>query len=214
MSQSEQHDIDSLQKRISELEAQMLEVNRRVLPRRVPGFDSVDFGEKTRIDPTVKFVTNNGKEARVGDRTKLMGETEIVSPFTIGSDVFINRAAYIRANVTIGDRVNIGPFARLITDTHEIGSARRRAGKSIFPPIVVEDGAWIGAGATVLGGVTVGSGSIVAAGAVVTKDVPRNSVVAGIPARVVKSLDDSKKPEPRPGILRRAVRKARRMVRR
>ncbi|MGO3649838.1 hypothetical protein, partial [Agrococcus casei] len=62
MSQSEQHDIDSLQKRISELEAQMLEVNRRVLPRRVPGFDSVDFGEKTRIDPTVKFVTNNGKE--------------------------------------------------------------------------------------------------------------------------------------------------------
>ena len=214
MNHSEQHDIDALLERISGLEAQLLELNRRVLPRRVPGFSIVELGENTRIDPTVKFVTTNGKRATVGDRTKLMGETELVSPFSIGNDVFINRSAYIRPYVTIGNRVNIGPFARLITDTHEIGSAHRRAAKSIFPPIVVEDGVWIGAGATVLGGVTVGSGSIVAAGAVVTKDVPPNSVVAGIPAQVVKTLDDTQKKTQRVGILRRARRKARSIVRR
>lgn len=214
MTDSEQPDIDALLKRISDLEHQMLEINRRVLPRRVPGFSNVELGEKTRIDPTVKFVTDNGKEARVGDRTKMVGETELVSPFVIGNDVFINRGAYIRANVTIGDRANIGPFARLVTDTHEIGTAKRRAGKTVFPPIVIEDGAWIGAAATVLGGVTVGHGAIVAAGAVVTKDVPPNTVVAGVPARIVKTLDADAKPQSKPSLARKAWRKSRAFIRR
>lgn len=214
MTDSEQPDNDALLQRISDLEQQILELNRRVLPRRVPGFSDVEIGERARIDPTVKFVTNNGKEARIGDRAKLVGETELVSPFVIGKDVFINRGAYIRPYVTIGDRVNIGPFAKLITDTHEIGSAKRRAGKTVFPPIVIEDGAWIGAAATVIGGVTIGRGSIVAAGAVVTKDVPPNTVVAGVPARVVKDLDAPAKPQPKPGLVRRAWRKARAIARR
>ena len=51
----------------------------------------------------------------------------------------------------------------------------------------IESDVWIGAKATILSGVTIGKGSVVAAGAVVTKDVPKNSIVAGVPARVIKS---------------------------
>ena len=57
-------------------------------------------------------------------------------------------------------------------------------------PVHIEENAWLGANATILPGVTVGKNAIVAAGAVVTKDVPANTIVAGIPARVIKHLDE------------------------
>lgn len=56
-------------------------------------------------------------------------------------------------------------------------------------PIRVERGAWIGAHATILAGVTIGENAVVAAGAVVTKDVPANSIAAGVPARVIKRIE-------------------------
>jgi len=58
----------------------------------------------------------------------------------------------------------------------------------ICTPIVIKQKAWIGAAATILPGITIGENSVVAAGAVVTRDVPPNTIVAGVPARVVKSL--------------------------
>ena len=57
-------------------------------------------------------------------------------------------------------------------------------------PITIKDGCWICSGATVCGGVTIGENSIVAAGAVVTRDVPPNSIAAGVPARVIREIDD------------------------
>ena len=87
-----------------------------------------------------------------------------------------------------GSNVNIGPFTKLISDSHELGGPSRRAGKFFADPIVVGDGAWIGASVTVLGGVTIGAGAVVAAGAVVTRDVPANALVAGVPAKVIKHL--------------------------
>ncbi|MEI3843081.1 MULTISPECIES: acyltransferase [unclassified Microbacterium] len=126
---------------------------------------------------------------RIGARTKILRGGELLGPIEIGVGVYINRDAYIRPNTTIGDRVNIGPFVRLITDTHEIGSSSRRAGPGRFDSITIGDGVWIGAAVTVLGGVTIGAGAIVAAGAVVTADVPPNTMVGGVPARVIRSLD-------------------------
>ena len=147
---------------------------------------TVDISEDCVIDPSVRIF---GEGIRIGSRTKIYRGGELLGPVDIGSAVFINRDAYIRPNTTIGDRVNLGPFVRLITDAHEIGPASRRAGAVRYDPITIGAGTWIGAAATVLGGVSIGAGAVVAAGAVVVSDVPANTVVAGVPARVVRALD-------------------------
>ncbi|MGZ5219060.1 MAG: sugar O-acetyltransferase [Chitinophagaceae bacterium] len=106
----------------------------------------------------------------------------------IGKNVFVNHACTFmdRGGITIGDNVLIGPKVNLITTNHPINPAERRA--TISNPIVIKKGAWIGAGATILPGVTVGENAIVAAGAVVSKDVPGNVIVGGIPAKIIKAI--------------------------
>jgi acetyltransferase-like isoleucine patch superfamily enzyme len=86
----------------------------------------------------------------------------------------------------IEDDVMIGPKVNLITENHPLEPGDRKT--VLLKPIVVKRNAWIGAGATILPGVTIGENAVVAAGAVVRRDVAPNSVVAGVPAKVVKSL--------------------------
>jgi acetyltransferase-like isoleucine patch superfamily enzyme len=109
---------------------------------------------------------------------------------TIGTGTFINYGAFIdnAAAVRIGAKVSVGPNVSIITGTHELGQHDRRAGEDVGYPVVVEDGAWIGGGSTILPGVTIGRGAMVAAGALVSRDVPANAQVAGVPAVVVKDL--------------------------
>lgn len=106
----------------------------------------------------------------------------------IGKNVFVNHACTFmdRGGITLEDNVLIGPKANLITTNHPINPSERRA--TISQPIVIKKGAWIGVGATILPGVTIGENSIVAAGAVVSKDVPNNAIVGGIPAKFIKSI--------------------------
>jgi len=106
----------------------------------------------------------------------------------IGKNVFINHACTFmdRGGITLEDNVLIGPKVNLITTNHPINPAERRA--TISNPIVIKKGAWIGVGATILPGVTIGENSIVAAGAVVSKDVPDNVIIGGIPAKFIKSI--------------------------
>lgn len=108
----------------------------------------------------------------------------------MGLGTFVNRGVLFdcTAPITLGRQVAVGHGARFITSTHEIGPPDGRGGRVYHLPIVVEDGAWIGAGALVLPGVTVGTGCIVGAGAVVTKDCAPNGLYAGNPARRVKDL--------------------------
>ena len=107
---------------------------------------------------------------------------------SIGKNVFVNHACTFmdRGGITIEDNVLIGPKVNLITTNHPINPADRRA--TISKPIVIKKGAWIGVGATILPGVTVGENAIVAAGAIVSKDVPENSIVGGVPAKFLKSI--------------------------
>jgi maltose O-acetyltransferase len=133
---------------------------------------------------------------------KLLGQiapdTEIRPPMycdygshiRIGARVFVNcgLVALDVAAITIGDDVQIGPNVQLLTPTHPLDAELRRAKWEAAEPIVVEDNVWLGGGAIVLPGVTVGKNAVVGAGAVVTKTVPPDVVVAGNPARVIRSL--------------------------
>lgn len=125
---------------------------------------------------------------RIGDNAKLYRGCELSAPVVIGDRVFINRDAYIRPNTSIGDNVNLGPFVRLVTDTHDIGPETKRAGKVRHDPITIGDGTWIGASVTILAGVTIGSGCIIAAGAIVTTNIPDNTLAGGVPAKPLRRL--------------------------
>jgi acetyltransferase-like isoleucine patch superfamily enzyme len=106
----------------------------------------------------------------------------------IGKGVFINFDCVFLdlGGITIEDDVLIAPRVSLLSEGHPISPEKRHA---LVPnPIHIKKNAWIGAGATILPGVSIGVNSIVAAGAVVSKDVPDNTIVGGIPAKVIKQI--------------------------
>lgn len=109
---------------------------------------------------------------------------------TIGKNVFINFDCTFLAlgGITIEDDVLIGPKVSLITENHPLNPQERKG--LIGKPIHIKKKAWIGANATILPGVTIGENSVVAAGAVVTKDVPDNTIVGGIPAKFIKEINN------------------------
>ena len=91
--------------------------------------------------------------------------------------------------ISIGSNVLMGPRVSLLAEDHNAASTDEpiKAQGVTRLPITIEDDVWLGAGVTVVGGVTIGRGSIVAAGSVVTRDVEPFSVVAGVPAALVRS---------------------------
>lgn len=110
----------------------------------------------------------------------------------IGNDTWLSPGVifhtHLDASIIIGSNCDIGPSVEFITGGHIIGSASRRAGTGTAKTIVINDGCWIGAGSRILGGVNIEAGSVVAAGSVVTRDVPANVLVAGVPAIFKKQL--------------------------
>ena len=107
----------------------------------------------------------------------------------VGRNVFVNHACEFmdRGGITIGDDVLIGPKVNIVTINHPLDPAMRRS--TYCAPVVFMKGVWLGAAVTVMPGVTIGENAVVAANAVVTSDVPDDTVVGGIPARVIKRID-------------------------
>lgn len=138
--------------------------------------------------------------ARLSDiiGTDIDASTTIFPPFhtnfgrfiRLGKNVFINHACSFLdlGGITLEDNVMIGPRVNLTSENHPLDPRDRTT--VLLQPIVIKRNAWIGAGATVLPGVTIGENSVVAAGAVVSRDVPPNTVVAGIPAKPIKSIEE------------------------
>jgi len=107
----------------------------------------------------------------------------------IGKNVFINFDCVFLdlGGITIDDNVLIAPKVSLLTEGHPLEPENRQY--LVTKPIHIKKNAWIGAGATILKGVTVGENSVVASGAVVSKDVPDNTIVGGIPAKIIKHIE-------------------------
>ena len=132
------------------------------------------------IGDAVQIATHCAIFSREGG---VAGNVQIGNGTHIGDHSIIDCAA----NVTIGQEVAIGPNCVLYTHDHDYNSESAAAWKGplICKDIVIEDGAWVGSGVTLLPGVTIGKRAVIAAGAVVTKDVPAHSIWGGIPAKQI-----------------------------
>jgi maltose O-acetyltransferase len=111
------------------------------------------------------------------------------SNVTIGEYCAINSFIHIWAGnsgVLIGDRVMIASHTAITTLTHDYQAINMRFAPAMDKPIRIGDDVWIGTHAVILPGVNIGKGAVIGAGSIVTKDVPENAIVAGIPARIVK----------------------------
>ncbi|WP_160035595.1 DapH/DapD/GlmU-related protein [Paenibacillus sp. An7] len=115
--------------------------------------------------------------------------TDFGKNITVGKNVFFNTGCSFqdRGGIRIGDGSLIGMNVTIATLNHGLSVETRNV---TYPsPVVIGQNVWVGSSATILPGVTIGDHAVVAAGAVVTKDVPNNTVVAGVPAKVIKNID-------------------------
>jgi maltose O-acetyltransferase len=97
----------------------------------------------------------------------------------------------VDGQIRIGRNVGLAPYVKIFTTQHQLGSSEERSTFTVIvKPVTIEDGAVLMTGVTVLPGVTIGRGAVVAAGAVVTRDVPPNTFVGGVPAKVIRDLPD------------------------
>ncbi len=129
-------------------------------------------GKNVSIQP--RFNCDYGKNIHVGDN------------FLTNYNVTILDIA----KVTIGDDVMIGPNVLISTVGHPISPKGRALRHGICKPVTIGNNVWIGGNAVILPGVNIGENSIIAAGAVVTKDVPANCIVGGVPAKVIKEIEN------------------------
>jgi maltose O-acetyltransferase len=129
---------------------------------------------------------------KIGNNVRVVSSVRIkLKQLTIGDNTFIGFETLLEggdAHVQIGKNVDIAPRCVIVTGSHDVGTSEHRAGIGKSTDIRIDDGTWICASSTILGGVHIGKGCIVAAGSLVREDVDVNSLVAGVPARVIKKL--------------------------
>jgi len=153
--------------------------------------DDVKLGANVRLS---KFINLYG--CQIGDDTKIGAFVEIQKNASVGKRCKISSHTFVCEGVLIEDNVFIGHGVTFINDSYprattEGGQLQTEADWKV-ERTVIRRGASIGSGATILSNTTVGENAIVGAGSVVTKDVPPNTIVAGNPARILRSIEESK----------------------
>lgn len=142
---------------------------------------ATEIGSGTRIWQYAVIVAG----ARIGSNCNICAHTFIEGGVIVGDDVTLKCGVYLWDGLELGNGVFVGPNATFTNDLFPRSHQRPDA----WPRTVIEDGASIGANATLLPGITIGARAMVGAGAVVTKSVPPGVVVVGNPARIVRSVE-------------------------
>jgi maltose O-acetyltransferase len=148
---------------------------------------------------SIDVLDHEGKEAAIRELFGSAGKNPNVLPGFIcdnGRNIHVGDNFLANYHVTIldirevivGDNVMIGPNVLISTVNHPLRPSGRRAHLGIAKPVRIGNDVWIGGNAIILPGITIGNNCVIAAGAVVTHDVPDNSLVAGVPARFLKTL--------------------------
>ena len=150
-------------------------------------------GRHSVIHRSVRMDTPPYRKFRLGDYSVIESFACInnaVGDVIIGDHTRVGLHNTIIGPVTIGSHVNLAQGITVTALNHNFVDSEKRIDEQgvSTTPVVIEDDVWIGANAVVLPGVKIGNHSVVAAGAVVTKDVPPHSIVAGVPAKVIKKI--------------------------
>lgn len=127
----------------------------------------------------------------VGENTTIVGPIECRGTISIGDNCWIGKNLKVNGNgmVVIGDNCDLGPEVTFQTGGHKIGDATRRAGQGEIYRQVIQSGTWIGGRSTICNNTVIGKGCVVAGCACVVHDVPDNTLVGGVPAKVIRRLD-------------------------
>jgi UDP-2-acetamido-3-amino-2,3-dideoxy-glucuronate N-acetyltransferase len=161
----------------------------------VPISTNVRFGEGVQVfQPDLV----NLYDCTIGDQTKIGAFVEIQKNAVIGARCKISSHSFLCEGVTLEDDVFIGHGVMFINDRYPRATSGGRlqtdADWKVIPTLV-KRGASVGSGAVVLCGITIGAGAMIGAGAVVTRDVPDHAVVAGVPARLMRDVQQMKEGE-------------------
>ncbi len=158
--------------------------NLRLVNKKYAGTKPKYFEKKRKLLNAIGY--------KIGEGTKIVGPVEWHADVTIGKNCWIGTHFRVHGNgaVEIGDNCDVAPEVALLTGGHAIGDDSRRAGEGESYRITIGSGTWIGARSTVLGNTSVGKGCVIAACACVVKDIPDNTVAGGVPAKVIRRLDE------------------------
>ena len=152
------------------------------------------ISEDVKLGKDVKFFSFvNLYGCKIDDRTKIGAFVEIQKGVKIGKDCKISSHTFICEGVTVEDQVFIGHNVTFINDKYPRAinpdGSLQTDDDWVCVPTLVKKGVSIGSSATILCGVTIGQNVIIGAGSVVTKDVPDNVIIAGVPAKIIKKKE-------------------------
>jgi len=134
----------------------------------------------------------NGIGYSLGEGTKVVGPVFCTGKLVTGVNCWLGRNFTIHGNgaVELGDNCDIAPDVTFLTGRHAAESQESGTGEGLHYSISVREGCWIGVGTTLGRNVTIGKGSMVLASSCVMKNMPENTLIGGVPARIIRKLDD------------------------